>query len=47
MLELHAIAAGFTPSHIARDNNKFIFSYVKKGVRAKDLEDGSFLLSLL
>lgn len=27
------------PSQIARDNNKFIFSHVKKGARAKDLED--------
>lgn len=26
-------------SQIARDNNKFIFSHVKKGARAKDLED--------
>ncbi|MDD6096305.1 MAG: AAA family ATPase, partial [Firmicutes bacterium] len=27
------------PSQIARDNNKFIYSHVKKGARAKDLED--------
>lgn len=27
------------PSQIARDNNKFVFSHVKKGARAKDLED--------
>ena len=27
------------PSQIARDNNKFIFSRVKSGARAKDLED--------
>ena len=27
------------PSQIARENNKFIFSHVKKGARAKDLED--------
>ncbi len=27
------------PSQIARDNNKFIFSHVKSGARAKDLED--------
>lgn len=27
------------PSQIARDNNKFIFSHVKQGSRAKDLED--------
>lgn len=27
------------PTQIARDNNKFIFSHVKKGLRAKDLED--------
>lgn len=27
------------PSQIARDNNKFIFSHVKKGARSKDLED--------
>ena len=27
------------PVQIARDNNKFIFSHVKKGARAKDLED--------
>ncbi len=27
------------PSQIARDNNKFIFSHVKQGTRAKDLED--------
>ena len=27
------------PSQIARDNNKFIFSHVKKGARAKDLEN--------
>lgn len=27
------------PSQIARDNNKFIFSHVKHGARAKDLED--------
>lgn len=27
------------PSQIARDNNKFIFSHVKKGARAKDLGD--------
>ena len=27
------------PSQIARDNNKFIFSHVKQGARAKDLED--------
>ena len=27
------------PSQIARDNNKFIFSHVKRGARAKDLED--------
>lgn len=27
------------PSQIARDNNKFIFSHVKPGARAKDLED--------
>lgn len=27
------------PSQIAKDNNKFIFSHVKKGARAKDLED--------
>lgn len=27
------------PSLIARDNNKFIFSHVKQGARAKDLED--------
>lgn len=26
------------PSQIARDNNKFIFSHVKQGARAKDLE---------
>lgn len=26
-------------SQIARDNNKFIFSHVKQGARAKDLED--------
>ena len=27
------------PSQIERDNNKFIFSHVKQGARAKDLED--------
>lgn len=27
------------PTQIARENNKFIFSHVKKGSRAKDLED--------
>lgn len=27
------------PAQIARDNNKFIFSHVKKGARSKDLED--------
>lgn len=27
------------PVQIARENNKFIFSHVKKGARAKDLED--------
>lgn len=27
------------PSQIVRDNNKFIFSHVKKGARSKDLED--------
>ena len=27
------------PSQIAKDNNKFIFSHVKSGARAKDLED--------
>ena len=27
------------PSQIAKDNNKFIFSHVKKGARAKDLEN--------
>lgn len=27
------------PSQIAMDNNKFIFSHVKQGARAKDLED--------
>lgn len=27
------------PSQIARDNNKFIFSHIKSGARAKDLED--------
>ena len=27
------------PSQIARENNKFIFSHVKRGARAKDLED--------
>ena len=27
------------PSQIAKDNNKFIFSHVKEGARAKDLED--------
>lgn len=27
------------PGQIAKDNNKFIFSHVKKGMRAKDLED--------
>ncbi len=27
------------PSQIARENNKFIFSHVKSGARAKDLED--------
>jgi len=27
------------PSQIAKDNNKFVFSHVKKGARAKDLED--------
>lgn len=27
------------PSQIARDNNKFIFSHVKQGARAKNLED--------
>lgn len=27
------------PSQIARDNNKFFFSHVKQGARAKDLED--------
>ena len=27
------------PAQIAKDNNKFIFSHVKKGARAKDLED--------
>lgn len=27
------------PVQIARDNNKFIFSHVKSGLRAKDLED--------
>lgn len=27
------------PSQIARENNKFIFSHVKQGARAKDLED--------
>ena len=27
------------PSQIAKENNKFIFSHVKSGMRAKDLED--------
>lgn len=27
------------PSQIAKDNNKFVFSHVKSGMRAKDLED--------
>lgn len=27
------------PSQIAKENNKFIFSHVKKGARSKDLED--------
>lgn len=27
------------PTQIARDNNKFVFSHVKQGARAKDLED--------
>ncbi len=27
------------PSQISKDNNKFIFSHVKQGARAKDLED--------
>ncbi len=27
------------PTQIARDNNKFIFSHVKEGARARDLED--------
>ena len=27
------------PSQIAKDNNKFVFSHVKQGARAKDLED--------
>lgn len=27
------------PSQIAKDNNKFVFSHVKQGTRAKDLED--------
>ena len=27
------------PSQIAKDNNKFVFSHVKSGARAKDLED--------
>lgn len=27
------------PTQIARDNNKFIFSHVRQGARAKDLED--------
>ena len=27
------------PSQIARENNKFVFSHVKQGARAKDLED--------
>lgn len=27
------------PSQIAKDNNKFIFSHIKQGARAKDLED--------
>lgn len=27
------------PSQIARDNNKFFFSHIKSGARAKDLED--------
>ncbi len=27
------------PSQIAKDNNKFIFSHIKEGARAKDLED--------
>ena len=27
------------PTQIASDNNKFIFSHVKQGARAKDLED--------
>lgn len=27
------------PVQIAKDNNKFVFSHVKKGARAKDLED--------
>jgi hypothetical protein len=27
------------PSQIAKENNKFIFSHVRKGARAKDLED--------
>lgn len=27
------------PTQIARENNKFIFSHVKKGARSKDLED--------
>lgn len=27
------------PSQIAKENNKFIFSHVKQGARAKDLED--------
>ena len=27
------------PSQLAKDNNKFVFSHVKSGMRAKDLED--------
>ena len=27
------------PMQIAKENNKFVFSHVKKGIRAKDLED--------
>ena len=27
------------PAQLARDNNKFVFSHVKKGARSKDLED--------
>ena len=32
------------PTQIARDNNKFIFSHVKEGARAKDLEDALYWL---